>query len=637
MPSRDSSPRRVMRVIGTAGHVDHGKSTLVKALTGIDPDRLAEEKAREMTIDLGFAWFTLGGGQTVGVVDVPGHRDFIENMLAGVGGIDAILFVIAADEGIMPQTREHLAIIDLLGIEHGLIALTKVDMIDDPEWLSLIAEEVRAGLQHSTLATAPMIPVSALNGDGMDMLHRTIEQVLSGIAVEQSYTTPHLPIDRVFTMPGFGSIVTGTLHGGLLKVGDEIELQPSGIRGRVRGIQSYKQGLQTALPGSRAAVNIAGIDHQDIQRGMVLSHPGIIVPTRLFDAHFRHLADASRPLEHNAEIKVFTGTSEATGHVRLLDHETLPPGADGWIQIRTEQPLAMLPGARFIVRYPSPGETIGGGVIIDPHPPQRWKRFQADVTDRLRLRADGTPEQRLAQAADAPEPLKRAALHARTGLDRTTFESALTAALDQELVVLLPDQTLIAAGRWRYWRESLIEIVSAFHHEFPLKAGIPREELRSRLGIRQAVFNALIAELDGIREAATLVSATSHIIQFNATQQTLVDSLLDQMNASPFTPPSVQEGMAAVGSDIYFALLALGEIVQVAPDVMFTAAAYHALIDGVQQLLDLHGSVTAAQVRDQFGTSRKYAIGLLEHLDSIGMTRREGDARVRSVRGGSSS
>ena len=321
-------------VIGTAGHVDHGKSTLVKALTGIDPDRLAEEKAREMTIDLGFAWLVLPGGETVGVVDVPGHRDFIENMLAGVGGIDLALFVIAADEGIMPQTREHLAILDLLGIGRGIVALTKVDLVDDPEWLSLVKEEISGALAGTALTGAPIVPVSARTGEGLDILITTLEAMLSDTPPRPDRGRPRLPVDRVFTMSGFGAVVTGTLTGGSIQVGEEVAIQPTGLRARIRGLQSHKQSVKMAPPGSRVAINLSGVEASQIRRGDVITRPGLLQPSTLMDVQFRLLSDAGRPLLHNAEVKLFTGAAEAVAHVRLLGDKVLQPGKTGWLQLR---------------------------------------------------------------------------------------------------------------------------------------------------------------------------------------------------------------------------------------------------------------------------------------------------------------
>jgi selenocysteine-specific elongation factor len=319
-----------MRVIGTAGHVDHGKSALVAALTGTHPDRLKEEQEREMTIELGFAWFTLSDGEDVGIVDVPGHRDFIENMLSGVGGIDAVLFVVAADEGVMPQTREHLAILDILQIGAGVIALTKIDLIDEPEWLDLIEMDVRSAVVGTILADAPLVRLSARTGAGMPDLIQALHSILSDHPPRPDLGRARLPIDRVFTLPGFGTVITGTLIDGSFRQGDEVEILPQGVRGRIRGLQSHKRKVDLAIPGSRTAVNVSGVDVDEVRRGDVLALPGRYQPAQRIDVHFHLLPDASGSLKHSAEVKFFVGAAEVLARVRLLGADELLPGEQGY-------------------------------------------------------------------------------------------------------------------------------------------------------------------------------------------------------------------------------------------------------------------------------------------------------------------
>ncbi len=369
-----------MRVIGTAGHVDHGKSTLVAALTGIHPDRLKEEKEREMTIDLGFAWMDLPSGETVGIVDVPGHRDFIENMLAGVGGIDAVLFVIAADEGIMPQTREHLAIIDLLEVPAGVIALTKIDMIEDPDWLDLVESDVTQAFAGTALEKAPILRVSARKGIGLDELRKALDACLEKQPSRPDHSRPRLPIDRVFSITGFGTVVTGTLMDGILKIGDEVEILPDGIKTRIRGLQTHKNKEERAVPGSRVAANITSVETGQIKRGDTLAHPGRYQPTRRLDGFIRILKDASTSLDHDDEVKFFSGTSEKLARVRVLGKERILPGESGWIQVEFSDLLVVERGDHFILRRPSPGETLGGGELSIRIPADaindfRWKTF----------------------------------------------------------------------------------------------------------------------------------------------------------------------------------------------------------------------------------------------------------------------
>jgi len=339
-----------MWVVGTAGHVDHGKSTLVEALTGVHPDRLKEEKQREMTIELGFARLDLPNGEKVGIVDVPGHRDFIENMLAGVGGIDAVLFVVAADEGIMPQTREHLAILDLLQVKTGILVLTKVDLVPDHEWLALVEQEVREFCQGTFMQNAPLVRVSAVTGEGIEELKTAIAGMLAGTPPKMDVGKPRLPVDRVFTIAGYGTVVTGTLIDGQVSVGDEIQVLPAGQKGRIRGIQNHNQKINTAQPGSRAALNLSGIEKKDVQRGDVIAHTGDYLTTTRLDAAIHLIRDIEVGIQHNAEVKLFLGASEVEGHVRLLGKDHLSPSEDGFAQLELAHPVVAVVGDRFILR-----------------------------------------------------------------------------------------------------------------------------------------------------------------------------------------------------------------------------------------------------------------------------------------------
>jgi len=619
-----------MYVIGTAGHVDHGKSTLVRALTGIDPDRLREEKEREMTIDLGFAWMNLANGEQVGIVDVPGHRDFIENMLAGVGGIDAVLFVVAADEGVMPQTREHLAILDLLGVPGGIIVLTKTDLIDDPEWLALVEMDMREIVAGTVLADAPVVPVSARSGAGLDELKAALTTCLSARPPRADRGHPRLPIDRVFTMSGFGTVVTGTLSGGSLAVGDPVELQPGGLAGRIRGLQAYKVKLDRVGPGSRVAVNLTGIDKSDVKRGQVLTTPGWLRATALADVHFRHLRDASRPLKHNAEVKFFSGAAEARAYVRLLDAEELPPGAVGWLQIVLLEPLALTRGDRFILRYPSPGETIGGGVVVDPAPGRRWRRRRPDVIARLETLARGTPSELVAQLLEsAGMPLKLAEIKTRSGMPAAEVETALSQAAGERLVHNLGGGWWLAASVLLTLLKRIRDELAAYHRAEPLRRGMPREQLRSRLGLERAAFDRLLSRAEDIAGAdADLVWAKDYTVHLDVAQQAAVDRLLAAFARAPYAPPSFRESVDLIGEDLVRFLLERGDLVMVQPDVLLSAEAYAEMFRAIADALDTQGSISAAELRDRFNTTRKYAIGLLEYLDAKGITRREGDVRV---------
>jgi selenocysteine-specific elongation factor len=574
-----------VHVIGTAGHVDHGKSTLVHALTGIDPDRLREEKEREMTIDLGFAWLTLPSGESVGIVDVPGHRDFIENMLAGVGGIDAALFIVAADEGVMPQTREHLAILDLLGVGTGIVALTKVDLAESDEWIELVAADVSETLKGTALVGVPIIPVSARTGQGLDELTAALQQMLTRVEPRRDLGRPRLPIDRVFTISGFGTAA--------------------------------------------------------LARGDVVTTPGWLRSTVLVDVQLRYLPGAPRPLRHNAQLKLFSGAAETMARVRLLGQDRLSPGETGWAQLRLQGPVVLVKGDRFVVRVPSPPATVGGGIIVDPHPGRQHRRFRPEVIARLETLAQGSPAEILLQALERRGPTPARDLISASGLGEAGPE-ALTQLLVEGQAVLLSSQTdiqqlassnqlLASRAWWSVLVDRISRELSSYHQRFPLHVGLGREALRSGLKLEPKVFNAGLARAvaEGlIADEGATVRLPSHEVQLSPDQQRQVDSLLAQFRHQPYTTPSVKDSSAAVGEDVLGVLIARGDLVQVSPEVLFLSQTYEEVVSRIRAHIEREGSITLAQVRDMFQTSRKYAQGLLEHLDEIGVTKRVGDERV---------
>jgi selenocysteine-specific elongation factor len=618
--------------VATSGHVDHGKSALVRALTGIDPDRLAEEKRREMTIDLGFAWLTLPDVGQVGIVDVPGHRDFIDNMLAGIGGIDAVMLIVAADEGLMPQTREHLTILDLLGVSRGLVALTKVDLVDDPDWLALVQDEIAQSLHHTSLVDFPIVPVSAFSGQGLDDLRAALAEALLASPPQAESGAARLPVDRVFTLSGFGTIVTGTLRGGPLRVGDEVELLPGGPAGRIRGLQNHKQAITLAHAGARTAVNLSGVSHEQVERGMVLAPRGRWQPTALVDAQLTLAAAATRPLKHGTAIKLHWGSAVVNATVRLLNKDEAGPGETAWGQLVLSAPLALADGDRLILRIPSPEETIAGAVVVDAYAARRWRRRDARVLDRLEARAVASPAQQLARLA-APEPVTAAALReAARALSAKSFAQTLDEAIAHGLLHASKDGTYWATEEIERLRARVRAELAAYHTGAPLRLGMPREALRSRLGVRSVTLAALLEGWDEVVVENELARLAGHALRLNSAQQAARDALLSQLRAAPYTPPSYHEAVALAGPDVVQALIDTGDVVRVQADVILDREAYTRLVDGTLAIIDAHGSVTASELRDQFQTSRKYAIALLEHLDSRGVTLRRGDARVRSPR-----
>jgi selenocysteine-specific elongation factor len=639
-----------VRVIGTAGHVDHGKSTLVEALTGIDPDRLKEEKEREMTIDLGFAWLTLPSGEQVGVVDVPGHQDFIKNMLAGVGGIEAVLFIIAADESVMPQTREHLAILDLLKVPAGVVALTKVDLVESEEWVELVEAEVMEVVEGTVLDGAPIVPVSATTGRGLDRLLETLDQVLAEIPPRDDRGRPRLPVDRVFTVAGFGTVVTGTLSDGNLRVGQEVAILPAGLKARIRGLQTHKHKIDVAVPGSRVAINLTGVNRDELSRGDVITVPGWLEPTRLVDVRLDYLSDAPRELRHNQEVEFFSGAAEVRAHARLLGTRSLAPGHSGWVQLRLDERVALVKGDRFIIRQPSPSVTIGGGVVVDPLPRRRHRRFRPEVIQRLEMLAHGTPGDLLLETLDRRGPMPARNLIADAALPSETAAEVLHQLLQEGQVFLLSpastqveeelkslpvpklEQVYVASpAGWATLLSRLTGEVAEFHHAQPLRRGMPREVLKSRLKLETRLFNEAVARAaaeGALVEGENIIRLPQHSVQFTPEQQEAIDRLLGDFRRTPYTTPSYKDSVAAVGEDVVLALIEIGLLVRLSSDVLLVSETYDELVAWVKTYVSAHGSVNVAQVRDAFDTSRKYALALLEYLDDQRVTKRVGDERV---------
>jgi selenocysteine-specific elongation factor len=420
-------------VLGTAGHIDHGKSVLVHALTGIDPDRLREEKERGMTIDLGFAWLKLPSGREVGIVDVPGHERFVRNMLAGVGGIDLALLIVAANEGVMPQTREHLAILDLLRVERGIVVITKKDLVDE-EFLSLVRMEVEELISATTISEAPVIAVSAVTGEGLKELVAAIDELLDATEPRPDLGNPRLPVDRVFTMAGSGTVVTGTLVDGTLSVGEEVEIVPMGLKSRIRGLQTHKSRLETASPGSRVAANLVGVNTSQLQRGNVVTRPGWLKPTRMMTVKLSLIPYLQRPLRHGTTVSFHTGAAETMAKIRLLEGDEVQPGGSTWAQLLLDRPVAAVRGDHFIIR--SPMETLGGGDIVDAHA-RRLRRFRTSVIENLRAREEGTSEEVILALLEAKSSLELSTLVAQCSLPAEEARSVVESLVQRGQIVVL--------------------------------------------------------------------------------------------------------------------------------------------------------------------------------------------------------
>ncbi|MFP3975797.1 MAG: selenocysteine-specific translation elongation factor [Dehalococcoidia bacterium] len=616
-----------MYIVGTAGHVDHGKSVLIHALTGIDPDRLPEEKSRGLTLDLGFAWLTLSSGKEVGIIDVPGHEKFVRNMVAGAGGVDLALLVIAANEGVMPQTKEHLAVLDLLNVKGGIVVITKKDLVDE-EMLELVKLEAQEVVGHTVLDQAPVMAVSAMNREGLSELTDAIDHLLDEMPSRKDIGRPRLAIDRAFTIKGSGTVVTGTLIDGTLSLRQEVEVLPPGMRLYIRGLQTHKRSIETAVPGSRVAVNLGGVSKQDIERGMVITTPGWLKPTQLVDVKVRATADLHFPMKHNMTVSFHAGASETTGKMRLLDKEKIEAGDSGLAQVKVTNPIVVAKGDPFIVR--SSVGTLGGGEIIDAHP-KRHRRFQSNVLESLRAREEGSPEGVLLATLEAQGSLEFEKLVLESYLGKVEAEEAIRSLTqeDQLRVVGLqgPDQLIFSRDQWNATIQKVTNLVSSYHSRFPLRRGMPKEELRSQLRFSTQHFEKLLKGLTGegfVAEEGTVVKLPSHTFNLSQEQEERANAFLKALDENPYSPPTD----FPIEDELVNVLLEQGKVVRVGGGVVFSASAYKKMLEHIVEHIKGNGKISVAEVRNLFRTSRKYALPLLEYMDDQKITRRVGDERV---------
>lgn len=614
-----------MFVIGTAGHVDHGKSTLVLALTGIDPDRLAEEKKREMTIDLGFAWLKLSGGREVGVIDVPGHEHFIKNMLAGVSGMDLVLLVVDANEGVMQQTREHLAILDLMEIKKGIAVITKADQVDQDQ-IALVTMDIEEALKGTTLEGSPVIAVSSVTRQGIEDLKKLIDRVLDTTEPRRDLGKPRLPLDRIFTIPGSGTVVTGTLVDGTLSVGQEVEIVPPSIKTRIRNLQTHKTQVITVGPGSRVAANLVGVNSADLKRGYVLTRPGWLQPTDLVDARLRLLKMPERSLKHNTEVSLHTGSAEVMARVRLLDREEIKPGETGFVQFILMEPLAVVNGDHYVIR--SPMDTLGGGVILEAHPGKRHRRFQMSTIENLQARSEGKVGDAILASLRAKQPREMNELLAGISLDRGAAEEMIEYLVRHGQVVRIGEgkaSLLYTESGWKQTADSLVALVTEYHRKYPLRQGMAKAELSSKAKTGahfQDVLQRLIQE-GKLVEEGTVVRLPGHQVKLTPAQQDRIETYLKQLKKNPYNPaPEIE-----LEPDLLNVLLDRGEVVKTG-NIIFARSAYEEMVSRILEKLRKDGKITIGEVRDMFQSSRKFVMPLLEHLDEIKLTRRVGDERV---------
>ncbi|HZT41818.1 MAG TPA: selenocysteine-specific translation elongation factor [Chthonomonadaceae bacterium] len=626
-------------IIGTAGHVDHGKTTLIQALTGTNPDRLKEEQERGMTIDIGFAALKLPDGTVAGIVDVPGHERFLKNMLAGASGVDVVLLVVAADESVMPQTIEHLDILRLLDVRNGVVALTKTD-IADKEWTDAVEEDVRAHLQDTFLADAPILRVSAVSSKGLDALKRALQSAVSRAEARNLSLPFRLPVDRVFTRPGFGTVITGTLVAGKIRVGDAVEIVPQKIQTRVRGLQVHGQKVSEAEAGSRVAVNLAGVETEEIERGAQLAPPGVLAPTRALDAVLRLLPNASRPLKDRTRVRLHLGTAEILGRIRILDERSeLAPGAQGYVQFSAETELTCARGDRFVVRTYSPMTTLGGGIVLDAAPARHRKASPA-VLAALAAKERGTPEDLIETTLErCPFGLPKKELPAAAGLLPPETEQALQTLIAGGQVAVLPGERLFAVPILNTLTDRARTALEAYHKQFPLRPGMPREELRAALG-RDADARAFTSLLTTWQAGGLLVSEGATVrlagfqVELNERQKALLERIEEVYRAAGIFSPTLEEVCREVKAppDAVGAMLRVGmergRFVKAQEGVYYHADTIAHLQQLVRDYVNANGTITVGALRDMTQSNRKFALLVLEYFDQIRFTRRQGDERV---------
>jgi selenocysteine-specific elongation factor len=627
-------------ILGTAGHIDHGKTSLIKAITGTDTDRLKEEKERGITIELGFASLDLPNGQHVGIVDVPGHEKFVKNMVAGATGIDIVVMVIAADEGVMPQTREHMEICTLLGIKHGFVALTKIDMVDE-EWLELAMEDVRDFTAGTFLENTPIVPVSAVKERGLQEFSRVLETICNQVPERSLSSLFRLPVDRVFTMKGFGTVITGSLISGRVQVGDTVMIYPSMITSKVRGIQVHNQGVNRAEAGQRTAINFQGLEKAAINRGEMLALPGTLKPSFMVDLQLQYLASNKKPIKNRTRVRFHTGTSEILGNLVLLDREELPPGEKAAVQLRLDEPVCLVKDDRFVIRSYSPVRTIGGGQVLNPIPPKH-KRFKADVVKGLQSIAERSKEELIAYYIDQTghPGVAFSDLVLMTNITEKSLEQQLQALLSRKTVLLVDRDSRIYmhTNSFQQLRQDLTGHLEKYHKNNPLKAGMPKEELKTKLppNLSPKLFNLLMNQMlkDGeINVVEDTVHLASHTVALGADQEDIRDKILKTYRESGLQPPYFKElgkqltADPARARDVLNLLVKEGRLVKVKEDLFFDADAVTRLKQRLVEFLTVNGEISTPQFKEMTAASRKYVIPLIEFFDAQNFTIRIGDIR----------
>jgi selenocysteine-specific elongation factor len=629
-------------VLGTAGHVDHGKTSFVRALTGIDTDRLKEEKERGITIELGFAFLDLDCGHRLGIIDVPGHERFVKNMVAGVAGIDLVAFIIAADEGIMPQTREHFEICRLLGVKKGLIVITKKDMVE-ADWLELVEEEVRGFFADSFLADAPLVMVSSTTGEGINEACRTLDAMVASCEFAEAYGPFRLAIDRIFTMKGFGAVVTGTSLSGRVAVGDDIRIYPQELDGKIRGIQVHGQSVELVEAGNRTAINIQGIEMDMLERGNVLATPGCLKPSYMLDAEFLYLSANEKPLKNRSRVRVHLGTAEIMGRIVVLEGEEVAPGSSVNVQLLLEEPVGVWPGDHYVVRRYSPVTTIGGGVVLNNSAPKR-KRFREENSRIFALYHTASQEDlalfHLRESAYSG--LTGAELSVKMGCFGNRFKKLMAGPISSRKVVVVDSekQLYVAEEVYSGLLAKIVDRISDYHKESPLKPGLPKEELRSRIekGLGPKLFHLCLAELSKkgiIVQEEGIVRLAGHQVFLQADEKEIREKMERLFVAAGLNAPTMKEVQGAfpdVPQSLVMEVLSLlvkdGLVAKVTNDFYFYTRTLDELQKRLVEYLQKEGDIDAPRFKDLTGLTRKFSIPLLEYFDKIKLTLRVGDKRI---------
>ena len=627
-------------ILGTAGHIDHGKTSLIKAVTGTDTDRLKEEKERGITIELGFAALDLPSGQHLGIVDVPGHEKFVKNMVAGATGIDIVVMVIAADEGVMPQTREHMEICTLLGVQYGMVAVTKIDMVDE-EWLELALEDIQDFVRRTFLEGAPIVTVSSVTGQGIPEFIEALDALAAKIPERPPTDLFRLPIDRVFTMKGFGTVITGTLISGRVQVGDTIMIYPSEITSKVRGVQIHNQSANEATAGVRTAINFQGLGKAAINRGEVLSNKGALMSSYMVDVSLRYLASNKKSLKNRTRVRFHTGTSEVLGNVILLDRDELSPGDDTVVQLRLDSPVSLVKDDRFVIRSYSPVFTIGGGKVLNPIP-IKHKRLKPETVQGLKELGSRAPEDIIAFHTETSgyQGVSFSHLKIMSNLADKQLESALQGLLSKKILIQVDKENriFIHHSGFEKLKNDTRGQLADFHRANPLKPGMSKEELKTKFPpyLTAKLFNLTLAQMikeNEIVQVENTVHLASHAVSLGGKQADIKDKILDTYKKSGLQPPYFKELAKSLDADakrardVLMHLVDEGSIVKVKEDLYFHVKAINDLKSKLVAFLEDRGEIATPQFKEMTGVSRKYVIPLAEYFDSTNVTLRVNDVR----------